>query len=306
METPKKSSPEQQFRQKLQSLRTEVQAMKEWGISDTERDQVKIKILQLKNEIQSHVGDGPHALYGELLETINDVKKHRVPKEGNEKEQQLPAKIAEALKTLEQTRDTSCTGIVQELREIFRKASQKEKTLLTECSPNIHILDQKESERVKTHYTITGRIGYSVLIDKNHAIQKAYLINPKWTPLLSFRVSTGKPGRTTPNYDGTLRKVWDRTFLFQKFGQSYKNQALDGMLDWESSHAQMTTAILALKTGSSFYLHGTNKEQNLGMPDSGWCVRFDNFSIAFLSRLYEKSPDNFHVTIIDKDSESEK
>jgi len=290
------------LRNKINTLRSEVESMKSNGISDIEKDLLKKNILQLKDEVQSQIGDNPHELYGELLETIDEIKKHRTKKESRESQEnewQLPEKIEEALKTIENTQDASVIEISQELREACKKMSVRERKILTECTPKIQVLDTKERELIKKQYSLTWKPGYYVFVDKNNAIQKAYIVSPLWLPLLSFQVSTGRSGRTTPSYNGTLRKPWNRTFLFQKIGQAYKHQAQNGMIDWTSSHAQMTTAVLALNTNSCHYLHGTNKEHNLGTPDSGWCIRFDNVSIAFLSLLYEKNPDNFYLTITD-------
>ena len=71
------------------------------------------------------------------------------------------------------------------------------------------------------------------------------------------------------------------------------------MLDWEGGHAQMTTAILAMNMEKNIYFHGTNKERNLGIKDSGGCIRMDNVSIAFLSTFFENK-NLRNVSIVNK------
>lgn len=63
------------LRNKINTLRNEVESMKSDGISGMERDVLKKNILKLKNEIRSEIGDNSHELYSELIGIIDDVKK---------------------------------------------------------------------------------------------------------------------------------------------------------------------------------------------------------------------------------------
>lgn len=286
----------EKVRKNLDTLKQEVENMKSDGISETEKEVIKKRISNLKNEITWNIGTGPHELYAELIGIIDDVKKNRQNTGiGIEKNiSKIPKKTQDFFYTLNQTGDPVLLKIWWDLQRHFVSLSPEQRAVLDTCTPQIHLIGPQAGKILKESYGIPAKDWFGIFIKKSDSGQLAYLVNGDGMPVLSFTVSLWP---STPRYNGTIRNPGNRTRLFEKLGQTYKNWAKQWTIDWDNEKALMTTAILALQTEWSYYLHGTNKENNLGNNTSHGCVRFDNVSIAFLSKVYENDSENFYVTI---------
>lgn len=223
----------------------------------------------------------------------------------------LPDNVAYLEWFFSEMTDKNLSNAGEELLQRFTNMSPQEKKILQQITPRMERMSRADQIAFTTLFGDQKRNqkrAYSIFVDNRTEWQRAYLIDPNGTPQISFVVSCGRPGDRTPSGNFRFLNEWEsssikvdlkpRTKILKLFWQVYKDQAPNGMIDFDESHAQMTTAILALNTEWDYYFHGTNKEKDLGKQVSWWCIRMDNVSIAFLSTLFEKKWIT-KITIID-------
>ncbi len=186
---------------------------------------------------------------------------------------------------------TDISETAQLLWEKIKKFSGEEKEILKKCTQKMRILSDDERIALIDKFKFWTWDNYSMFVNIHPDVQKAFLVNKYWIPLLEFTISSGRYN-TTPTGDFGL-PYDNRTRELRNFWRVYRHQDMQGMLDWDTG-PQMTTAIIPIGISwKNIYFHWTNKEHELWTNKSAGCIRLDNISMAFLSILTQK-------TIVDK------
>ena len=95
--------------------------------------------------------------------------------------------------------DTNLTNVGKKLTDFFQKMSSEEKKLFLTSTPKIRNLTQKDQLAFLTLFgKQPANKEYTIFIDNRDNGQKAYLIDGTGIPKISFDISGGKKGASSP------------------------------------------------------------------------------------------------------------
>ncbi|MFH1284774.1 MAG: L,D-transpeptidase [Candidatus Peregrinibacteria bacterium] len=166
-------------------------------------------------------------------------------------------------------------------------------------------------------YGYYGQRFFAILPKKGGDIlrsQSLYVIDTANKRVLSFLVSTGRPGAETETPSGTYTASGTGLRALNYFGshqgtyaQKYAGNRISqfqGSVEKYKKHpvlASMTTGLIPIQRRGEIvesagrYFHGTNRENHLGSQASGGCVRMSNMDVVYLASILNGSAMEFQI-----------